>query len=328
MERKDVLVTGGAGFIGSHLVDALIARHNNVTVFDDLSGGKISNLNHCMSNPRLHFVKGDITNRRQVFELMEQHFDYIFHLAAVVGVEKYCKDPLKTIDVNFLGTRYLTEAALNNNAKFVFASTSEIYGKNPEMPLREDGDRVLGAPNIARWSYSSSKALCEHLLFALYKMHDLPTVIVRPFNVYGPRQRPPLVIASMMEKVVRGKPPVVYGSGTQTRTLTYVKDVVEGILLAADSKDAEGEVLNLASTDEISILDLAKMIIDLSEQGDILRPVLVDYSKHYGTSYEDIGKRVPDVSKSERLMGWRTTTSLKDGLLKTIKYWRTEGKPS
>jgi len=322
---KQVLVTGGVGFIGSHLVDKLIEQDSNVTVFDDLSVGVLENLHYHMSNSRLQFVKGDVTDKQHVMQVMEQNFDVVFHLAAVVGVERYCKNPLRTIDVNFFGTRNIAETALKSDTKIVFISTSEVYGKNSEIPLRENSDRVLGASNIARWSYSSSKALCEHLLFALNQEYDLPVVILRPFNVYGPRQLPPLVIPSFVKRVVHGKPPIIYGSGRQTRAFTYVEDVVDGIIEATIHPDVEGEVFNIGSNYEITMCDLADLIIDLADQSDNLRPMFVSYTQHYGKSYEDIDRRVSDVSKIKKRLGWEAKTSLKDGLLKTIEYWRRKG---
>jgi len=319
---KQVLVTGGAGFIGSHLVDKLIGQGSDVTVFDDLSVGALENLHSHLSSSRMRFVKGDITDKEHVMEVMEQHFDVVFHLAAVVGVERYCEDPLRTIDVNFFGTRNIAEAALKSDTKIIFMSTSEVYGKNSELPLHEDSDRVLGAPNIARWSYSSSKALCEHLLFALNQKYDLPVVILRPFNVYGPRQLPPLVIPSFVKRLVHGEPPIIYGSGSQTRAFTYVEDVVDGIIEAAIDPSIESRVFNVGSNHEITMRDLADLIIDLAGQSNNLRPIFVPYTQHYGKSYEDINRRVSDVSKIRNHLGWEAKTSLKEGLLKTIEYWR------
>lgn len=322
MTGKKILVTGGAGFIGSHLVDKLVAQNNCVTVFDDMSTGMIENQQHYTSNPNIRFVKGSVTDKRDVTQLMKDDFDIIFHLAAIVGVEKYCSNPLMTIDVNFLGMRSIAEEALSNNTKIIFTSTSEVYGKNPEIPLREDTHRVLGGTYIARWSYASSKALCEHLLFALHQLYDLPMVIVRPFNIYGPRQLPPLVIPSFIKKVLHGESPVVYGKGKQTRTFTYVEDAVDAIVSVATHKEAEGEVFNIGGTREVTIPKLADLIISICGKTCTLKPTFMSYAEHYGKSYEDIQRRMPDVSKIKRLLGWEAKTSLEDGLLKTVKYWK------
>lgn len=323
MKGKLVLVTGGAGFIGSHIVDWLI-KDNEVVVLDNFSSGKISNIKHHMGRDGFTLIKGDILDREAVREAVKG-VDVVIHQAAVVGVKKYVERPLDVLTTNIFGTHNLIEECLREGVeRFVFASTSEIYGKSERVPLKENGDRVLGATSIDRWCYSTSKAADEHFLFAYYEAHGFPMVILRYFNVYGPRQETSDysgVISIFIRRVLRGEPPLIHGDGEQTRAFTYISDAVEATVLAASKKDAVGEVFNVGSREEVTINQLARMIIELSGN-EFIEPKHIPYEEFYGTSYEDIRRRVPDVEKAERILGFKAKTPLREGLKKTIEWYR------
>ncbi|MEM1884662.1 MAG: SDR family NAD(P)-dependent oxidoreductase, partial [Candidatus Jordarchaeales archaeon] len=289
MKGKRVLVTGGAGFIGSHIVDKLI-ENNEVVVLDNLSSGKISNIQHHLGREGFTFIKGDILDKDTVKEAVKG-VDVVIHQAAVVGVKKYVKNPLNVLTTNIFGTHNLIEESLREGVeRFVFASTSEIYGKNEKVPFKEDGDRVLGATNIARWCYSTSKAVDEHFLFAYYETYGFPMVILRYFNIYGPRQETSDysgVIPIFIRRVLSGEPPLIHGDGKQTRAFTYITDAVEATVLAVSNKSAVGEAFNIGSKEEVTIEQLAYMIIELAGNNSI-KPKYIPYEEFYGKSYEDV----------------------------------------
>lgn len=314
------LITGGSGFIGSHIVKKLLEEGNEVAVFDNLSSGKAKNLQEFENNSNYSFIKGDVTNKDSLKSAMVKNIDVVYHLSAIVGVNQYCMDPLKVVDVNIIGTRNMLELAVKNNIKVVFSSTSEIFGKNPNTPWPEDGDRVLGSTKIDRWSYSSSKAMCEHMIFAMNKNLGLPAVIVRFFNVYGPKQPPYFVISQSIYKILRNEEPILYDSGKQTRCFTFVEDIVTGTILAERSEKAEGHAFNIGSNKETSVRDAVEKIIDLAGKKGKINWKPLDTSKHYGEKYEDIPRRVPDVSKAKRVLGWQANTSLEEGLKKTLDW--------
>jgi len=324
LENKDVLVTGGAGFIGSHLVDALVAR-NRVVVLDNLSKGVMSNIKGHLRSPNFKFIKGDILDRKVVDKTV-RNADVIFHMAAVVGVKHYVEDPARVIRTNIYGTDNLLEAAVKYKAeRFVFASTSEIYGKNKNMPLKENCDRVLGPPFIDRWCYSSSKAIDEHVCNAYFRKHKLPLVTLRYFNIYGPRQETSDyggVISIFIRRVLKNQPPLVHGDGKQTRSFTYISDAVEGTIQAAVKDKAVGETINIGSSRETSINELARLIIDLAGKSGKLKPKHIEYEEFYGAWYEDIPRRVPDTSKAQKIIGFRPKVPLERGLRKTIEWYR------
>ncbi|HLC60543.1 MAG TPA: SDR family NAD(P)-dependent oxidoreductase [Candidatus Nanoarchaeia archaeon] len=319
------VVTGGCGFLGSRFVRRLLDEGNKVIVFDNLSSGQAKNLDEVKENNNYSFVKGDITNKISLANVLTKDADMVFHLSAIVGVKEYCKDPLKVVDVNVIGTRNVLELSLKNNIKVMFASTSEIFGKNPNTPWAEDGDRVLGSTKIDRWSYSSSKAMCEHMIFAMNKNRGLSSVIVRFFNAYGPAQPPYFVISQSVQKVLKNEQPLLYDSGNQTRCFTFVDDAIDGTMLAVKSKKAEGDVFNIASGKETKIREAVELIIELAGKKGKIKYKNFDTSKYYGGSYEDIPRRVPDVSKAKKILGWEAKTSLHDGLKKTIE-WSSQNK--
>jgi len=317
---EDILITGGAGYIGSHLADALVER-NRVTVLDNLSTGRMSNIQHNMKRKEFHFIKGDIESIETV-KKAAKGCSIIIHEAAVVGVKYYVIDPLKVLLVNSRGTENILEVARKTDAKVIFASTSEVYGRSKELPLREDGERLLGSTSIDRWCYSTSKAFDEHLCFGYHKKYSLPVVILRYFNSYGPRAEGSEyggVIPVFINRVLRNNAPQVHGDGMQTRCFTYISDTVEGTLLSLGKKNAIGEVINIGTDVETTVLGLAEKIIRLS--GKKLKPEFIPYESFYGKSYEDIRRRVPDVSKAKRLLGWEPKVPLEDGLRMTITWY-------
>jgi UDP-glucose 4-epimerase len=321
IKGKDILVTGGAGYIGSNLVDALVDG-NRVTVLDNLSTGKIDNIKHNMKRKDFRFLKGDVANP-ETLKKAAGKCDIIVHEAAVVGVKHYVEDPLKVLLVNSSGMENVLEVARRIDAKVVFASTSEVYGKSEKLPLSEDGDRLLGPTAIDRWCYSTSKAFDEHLCFGYYKRYSLPVAILRYFNSYGPRadgSEYSGVIPIFINRVLRNKSPQVHGDGKQTRCFTYISDTVEGTLRAMDEKRAAGEVINIGIDIETSILKLAEMVIRAC--GKRMKPQFIPYESFYGKSYEDIRRRVPARSKAKKLLDWEPKVSLEEGLMRTIAWYR------
>jgi len=316
-----VLVTGGAGYIGSHLVDALIKRGDEVLVIDNLSTGKIENIRHVLGHPTFHFINDSILNEA-LLERFVPSMDLIFHLAAAVGVRNVLQDPLAAINTNVRGTEVVLGLAFKYWKRLVLASTSEIYGKASHVPFREDDDRVLGSTAVARWSYSMSKAIDEHFAFA-YAVKGLPVSILRYFNSYGPRldeRGYGSVVANLTRQALRGEPLTVHGDGKQTRCFTYIDDTVAGTLLAGEVKEAVGEAFNIGSPNETSILDLAKLIKRLTRSKS---PIAFQaYEAYYGEGFEDPRRRVPSVDKAKRLLGFAPKVDLETGLKKTIAWCR------
>ena len=316
-----VLVTGGAGYIGSHLVDALIKRGDEVLVVDNLSTGRFENVRHLLGHPAFHFINDSILNEA-LLERFIPSMDLIFHLAAAVGVRNILHDPLAAINTNVRGTEVVLGLAFKYWKRLVLASSSEIYGKASHVPFREDDDRVLGSTGVARWSYSMSKAIDEHFAFA-YAVKGLPISIVRYFNSYGPRldeRGYGSVVANLIRQALRGDPITVHGDGKQTRCFTYIEDTVAGTLLAGEAKEAVGEAFNIGSTRETSILGLAKTIKRLARSKS---PVRFDpYEAYYGEGFEDTRRRVPSVDKAKRRLGFTPRVDLEAGLKKTIGWCR------
>lgn len=316
-----VLVTGGGGFIGSHLVDKLLAMGYEVTAID-IQKDIPMNLRHNIKNRKFTYIPGDVTDKEFLERVIsEDEYEMIYHLAAMVGVKNYVEHPLKTIDVNVIGTRNIVEIALKRDIKILFTSTSEIFGKNPNVPWDEDADRVLGSTRIHRWTYSTSKALCEHMLFAVYERYGLPIVIVRYFNVYGPRQKPIFVIPSMIKRVLNDQNPIVFDDGEQTRSPTYIEDAIEGTILAATKKVAEGEAFNIGSNFEMKIKEIAELIIRLAGMEGKLYPEFREGKEIY-KSYEDLKRRIPKVEKAKRLLGWEAKTTPEEGIKKTLEWYK------
>lgn len=311
-----VVVTGGCGFIGSHLVEQLIARGDEVTIFD----GNPPPEWQTVAREHAKFVQGDILDREALAGALGGDADLVFHLAAVVGVDQYLARPLDVIDVNFTGTRNVLDLSADAGAKVVVASTSEVFGKNPAVPWREDDDRVLGATAADRWTYSSSKALTEHLTFAFVRQRGLEATIVRYFNAYGPRQRPGFIVSRSVHRALNGKPMVVYDDGRQTRCFTFIEDAIQGTLAAADSPVAVGEAFNIGSMTETTVGEAIELIAELAGPGAEITKV--DTLDKLGKSYEDLARRIPDNTKARNLLGWSPETTLRDGLTRTIDWAR------
>jgi nucleoside-diphosphate-sugar epimerase len=316
-----VLVTGGAGYIGSHLVDALIKRGDEVLVIDNLSTGKIENVRHLLGHPAFQFINDSILNET-LLERFVPGVDRIYHLAAAVGVHHILQDPLAAINTNVRGTEAILGLAFKYWKWIVIASTSEIYGKASRIPFGEDDDRVLGATAVPRWSYSTSKAVDEHFAFA-YATKGLPVSIVRYFNSYGPRldeRGYGSVVANFARQALRGEPLTVHGDGQQTRCFTYITDTVVGTLLAGESPAAVGEAFNIGTPAETTILELARTIKRLTRSKSLVE--CVPYEVYYGEGFEDTRRRVPSVDKAKRLLGFMPRVSLESGLKHTIAWCR------
>jgi UDP-glucose 4-epimerase len=317
-----VLVTGAAGFVGRHLVPRLLegAREVVATDLDPAAPGRYADR---VDGERLSYVQGDLTERSFRAELLAEPFDRVFHLAAVVGVNAYVEDPLRVTEVNVVATERLLRRVADWDVRFVFTSTSEVFGRNPDVPWAEDDDRVLGPPTVDRWSYSASKAACEHMLHGLSAAEGpFEATVVRPFNLYGPGQRPDFVLPAFVDRVVAGEPPTVFDGGEQTRCFTYVEDFVEGVRRASVHPDAAGEAFNLGSTRETRIRDLAELVVEAA--GADLEPEFVDGEEVYGDSYEDLQRRVPDASKARTVLGWEATTTLETGIERVLAWRRAQ----
>jgi len=319
------LITGGAGFIGSHLVEALLARGERVVVLDNLATGRIQNLAAVAANPDLSVVHGSVLDELQVDELVHQ-CDIVVHLAAAVGVKLIVEQPLRSFITNIRGSEIVIGAAFRHRRRILLASTSEIYGKNGAEPLREDADRILGSPGIARWSYSTAKAVDEILAQSYHRERGLPTTIVRLFNTVGPRQSPAygMVIPRLVRQAVNGEPLTVYGDGGQSRCFCHVADVVRAVIGLLDHPGAVGEVFNIGSEEEITILDLANRILQVS--GSTAPVNLISYADAYDAGFEDMRRRVPDTTRVRDLIGWRPRFSLDDVLEATISEALAEQK--
>jgi UDP-glucose 4-epimerase len=316
-----ILITGGAGFIGSNLVDTLMEQDHEITVLDNLSVGKVANIAHHLENDRFHFVNDSILNVATLERLVRQA-DLIYHLAAVVGVKYVVEDPLSAIVTNVRGTENVLELAFKYWVRTVIASSSEIHGKSTEAPLREDGDRLLGPTTVGRWSYSDAKAIDEYFAFA-YARKGLPVAVVRYFNAYGPRLDPRgygSVIAKFMTQSLRGEPLTVYDDGKQTRCFTYIADTVEGTIRAATVREAAGQVFNIGSNRETSIGELAQLITGLT--GTSSEIAYVPYTSAYGLHFEETRRRVPDVTRAREVLGFEAHTSLEEGLRRTLRWFQ------
>ncbi|CAN5254200.1 NAD-dependent epimerase/dehydratase family protein [soil metagenome] len=318
---SNVVVTGGYGFVGSHLVAALLARGDTVTVFDFAKNTRDTSIDFDQ-HPNFRFVQGDVTDLSALEKAVRPNTDTVFHLASVVGVNKYVEDPLRVVDVSVTGTRNVLELSHRHGARVVFTSTSEVYGKNPDTPWGEDDDRVVGSTRTARWSYSTSKAMAEHMVFGMHDAYGLPVTVVRFFNVYGPRQNPIFVISKSIHRILNGREPLLYDSGDQTRCFTYVDDAVAGTMLAADSDAAIGEVFNIGSMTETTMRDAVDLAIKIAKVDTVSSTAAFDTAQRYGASYEDIPRRVPDSSKAQRVLGWRLQVDLEEGLRRTIDWAR------
>jgi UDP-glucose 4-epimerase len=303
------LITGGAGFIGSHLAEELLERGDSVHVLDDLSTGSIENIRHLKERTGFAYTIESAMNPPIVAELVDEA-DVVYHLAAAVGVQLIVESPVRTIETNVRCTEVVLLNASKKKKPVFIASTSEVYGKGGKLPFREDGDLLLGPTYTGRWAYACSKALDEYLALAYGREKQLPVVIGRLFNTVGPRQtgRYGMVVPTFVRQALAGKPITVYGDGTQRRCFCHVKDVVRALADLLRREDLSGEVLNVGSTEEISILDLGHRVREaLGSESEV---VLVPYEKAYASGFEDLPRRIPDISKIERVLGWRPTRDL------------------
>lgn len=300
--RYDYLVTGGAGFIGSHLCEFLLSKGNSVLVLDDLSTGSLSNLDECSDNSSFRFVIGSVLDESLTRGMVNQ-CNKVIHLAAAVGVENIIQRPVETIETNVKGTENILLAASGDSTPVFIASTSEVYGKSESIPFREDGDIVLGATSRSRWSYACSKAIDEFLALAYWKDKGLPVIIGRLFNTVGPRQsgRYGMVLPRFIEQALSGKPITVFGDGEQTRSFSLVYEVVDAIIALVENPEAIGKVVNIGSTQEISIGDLAKKVREVSGSNSEIR--FISYEEAYPDDFEDMRRRAPDVTLLKFLTG-------------------------
>jgi UDP-glucose 4-epimerase len=320
----NALVTGGAGFIGSYLSEELLHRGQEVWAVDNLSTGSRGNIAHLEEHEAFHFVQGSITDADLLADFVRRA-DVIYHLAAAVGVRLIIERPVETIETNIRGTELILQLAKENNTKVVVASTSEVYGKNGKTPFGEEHDLVLGPTTKSRWSYACSKAIDEFLALAYWRQWNLPVVIVRFFNTVGPRQtgRYGMVIPTFVRQALAGKPITVFGDGTQSRCFTYVKDVVSAVADLAECSKAEGEVFNIGSTEEITIGGLARQVKQLTDsQSEI---VYVPYDEAYAAGFEDMQRRIPDISKIQHMIGYKPTVAMDQILAAVIAFYQRQG---
>ncbi|OQY42205.1 MAG: nucleoside-diphosphate sugar epimerase [Anaerolineaceae bacterium 4572_78] len=317
-----MLVTGGAGFIGSHLNEYLLEAGHHVTAVDNVSTGHLSNIKHLLDNDKFHFVQDTIMNQPVIDDLVSR-CDIIFHLAAAVGVEFIIRSPVNTIETNVFGTEVILQTAHRYHKKVLIASTSEVYGKGVKVPFHENDDRLLGATTKSRWSYAASKAIDEFLALAYYRERNLPVVIFRLFNTVGPRQtgRYGMVIPRFVKQALDNQPVSVYGTGKQSRCFCDVTDVIRAIVALAETPEALGEVYNIGSTEEITIADLATKIIDLTNSQSAVQHI--SYDKAYEPGFEDMRRRVPSIDKINHLIGWQPTYSLTEILERIVSWSRS-----
>ena len=318
-----VLITGGAGFVGSHLADGLLARGDEVSVLDDLSTGSIHNIAHLKVHPRFRYSIDSVTNEPLLAEMID-HCDVIVHLAAAVGVKLIVEAPVHTIETNVHGTEVVLKHANKKKKLVVIASTSEVYGKSGTVPFREDADLVLGPSDKHRWAYACSKLIDEFLALAYWKERKLPVVIVRLFNTVGPRQTGQygMVIPNFVRQALSGQPITVFGDGTQSRSFTYVGDVVRAVIALIDEPGAVGQVFNIGNGEEITIGALAERVRTLtSSSSNIVR---IPYEQAYEQGFEDMPRRVPDISKIRALVGYEPTVGLDEILSRVIEYFRQQ----
>jgi UDP-glucose 4-epimerase len=313
------LITGGAGFIGSHLAERLLDIGQEVTIIDNLSTGQFDNIAHLEKRIGFHYAIEDIRNAT-VMDRLVSECDVIYHLAAAVGVFSIVSSPIDTIEINVGGTEVVLKTARRYRKKVLIASTSEVYGKNEKVPFSEDDDRTLGATTKSRWSYAASKELDEFLALAYHKSADLPVVIFRLFNTVGARQRGHygMVLPRFVQWALKGEPIQVYGDGLQQRCFGNVNDVVQAILSLADSPRAVGEVFNIGTNEEVTICELAERVI--KRTGSASQIVLIPYDQAYEAGFEDMRRRIPDIHKIKELINWSPTTPLDETIDQIITY--------
>ena len=317
------LITGGAGFIGSHLSEALLAAGHQVLIIDDLSTGSFDNIAHLKGRDGFEYFIDTVDNEPLLAELIDRS-DVVFHFAAAVGVKLIVEQPVRTIETNVHGTEVVLKHANKKKKLVVIASTSEVYGKSENVPFREDSDLVLGPTPKHRWAYACSKAIDEFLALAYWKERKLPVIIVRFFNTVGPRQTGQygMVIPNFVRQALAGEPITVFGDGTQTRSFSHVADIVGALMKLVAEPKAIGQVINIGNTEEVSILTLAERVRDVSGSKSVI--TLVPYDKAYESGFEDMPRRVPDLGKVESLIGYRPRYTLDDILKQVVEYFRNK----
>jgi UDP-glucose 4-epimerase len=315
-----ILITGGAGFIGSHLSDLLISHGHDVTVIDDLSTGSMDNIREAKESPRFQYFIDTIFNKPLLAELIDDA-EIVFHLAAAVGVLNIVESPVRTIETNVGGSELVLELAAKKKKRVLIASTSEVYGKSTKFPFSEEDDLVLGPTTKGRWSYACSKAIDEFLALAYYRERKLPVTIVRLFNTVGPRQtgRYGMVLPTFVRQALSGEPLTVFGNGEQSRCFTHVGDIVSGLGQCVSSNAAIGQVFNLGNTEEVTMNALAEKVIEATESTSAIK--YLSYDEAYGEGFEDMQRRVPDISKARQWFGYTPTQSLDDIIESVVAYY-------
>lgn len=318
-----VLITGGSGFIGSHLCERYLREGHQVDVIDDFSTGNLTNLKNCASNKDFNLLNDSVLNEKMMYTLIDK-CDMVFHLAAAVGVELIVKQPVRTIETNIRGTEIILSIAKKFGKRVFIASTSEVYGKNGNVPFREDDDCLLGSTTFSRWSYACSKAIDEFLGLAYHRQFGLPVLIMRFFNTVGERQTGQygMVIPRFVKAALLGEPLVIYGDGKQTRCFGYVKDVIDGMTALVNDRSSYGSVYNIGSAEEISIENLAIKIKEMTGSSSELK--YIPYEKAYGQAFDDMRRRVPCIEKIQKQVGYKPKTSLNKTLEIIIDYLRKE----
>jgi nucleoside-diphosphate-sugar epimerase len=316
-----VLITGGAGFVGSHLAEALLDRGDEVFIIDNLSTGSIDNVVHLKPHPRFHYTIDSVSNEPVVAELIDRA-EIVVHLAAAVGVKLIVEQPVHTIETNVHGTEVVLKHANKKKKLVLIASTSEVYGKSADVPFREDTDLVLGPTTKHRWAYACSKMIDEFLALAYWKERKLPVIVVRLFNTVGPRQTGQygMVIPNFVRQALAGQPITVFGDGTQSRSFTYVGDVVRAMVALIDEPRAVGQVFNIGNGNEITIRDLAEKVKQMTGSSSTI--VMVPYDQAYEAGFEDMPRRVPDIGRIHALVGYRPTVDLDETLTRVIEHFR------
>jgi nucleoside-diphosphate-sugar epimerase len=316
-----VLITGGAGFVGSHLAEALLDRGDEVFIIDNLSTGSIDNVVHLKPHPRFHYTIDSVSNEPVLAELIDRS-DIVVHLAAAVGVKLIVEQPVHTIETNVHGTEVVLKHANKKKKLVLIASTSEVYGKSADVPFREDADLVLGPTVKHRWAYACSKLIDEFLALAYWKERKLPVIVVRLFNTVGPRQTGQygMVIPNFVRQALAGHPITVFGDGTQSRSFTYVGDVVRAMVALIDEPRAVGQVFNIGNSHEITIRELAEKVKKMTSSSSEI--VLVPYDQAYEAGFEDMPRRVPDIGRIQALVGYRPTVDLDETLTRVIEHFR------
>jgi|SRR5579863_772777 len=315
------LITGGAGFVGSHLAEALLSRGNQVIILDDLSTGAMENIEHLRNRSEFRYVIDSVMNRPLLAELVDQ-CDVIFHLAAAVGVRLIVESPVRTIETNVRATELVLELAAKKRKKVLITSTSEVYGKSQKLPYSEEDDLVIGPPDKGRWSYACSKAIDEFLALAYFREKKLPTIVVRLFNTIGPRQTGHygMVVPNFIGQALAGEPITVFGDGSQSRCFGWVVDVVNALAALSDHPEAPGKVFNIGNDEEVTILQLAERVKGITQSASSIR--MIPYDQAYESGFEDMHRRIPNLARIRQIIGYRPTKTLNQMLESIVTSYR------